>query len=1001
MTRSRLTGLLALICLIALTFLFFWKILLTNLILAGVDTFLYFYPYKAYAGEALRQGRLPLWNPHLFMGAPLLANSQVGMFYPPNWLFLWLDPPKQVAWSIGLHIALAGSLMLAYARLSLKLSWPASLVAAILFAFGGYLGAQVEHINQLNAAAWLPLLFLFYDFGVERERGWLWFLLLALVIALTLLAGHAQTVFISLFGLGLYALWRAGEWRMANGEWQTANLIHTSQSAIRSLATSLLRHLTPLAFAALLAVALAAVQLLPTAELSSLSIRSGGLTLREAISFRLQPSMLLYALLPPLGLDLSQVLGEAFGEWVAYVGVSGLILALLGGWCALWRPEIRRYLGLAGSGLLLSLGWPYAVLYYLVPGFALFRVPARWLLLYAFAVAVLAGFGLDALREPAPTRERLASTWRWLRTRWWRLAIFVGLPLAFLLVLIVWRMPPLMTLLAWLLLAVITFYVLRFTFYVSRLSVIILIILLLTELFLSAQSVAYNQPTAPQAYSSLRNAPAYLLAADPPAGQTPPGRFLSLSGITYDPGDLYELRQIFGSSLSEKALYNLIVATKEKEVLFFNLPLVYGLHSVDGYDGGVLPLKQFVSLQKLFLPPGDLSIDGRLREKLRFVPPGRLLSLLNTRWIITDKQFDVWIDDIFYDLQFPARLSPGQSIAVVNNAGGQGGRGARGNGVQSEALSGGQEIPDFPATAIGLVSHLEGAANLPAGTPVAEVSLTFADGGSTAFTLKAGTDTAEGYYSADVAHPQAKIGVAWPYEAGGVDYITVYPLTDSQAASRRVNRISVTTTLPTGQFVLRGVSLIHQPTTTSRSVLLTTEGDYRQVHSGDVKIYENQGVLPRAFIVHRAEVVENEDEAIAAMQNPAFDPARTMARLRQAEEPAGLQNRGRPSPQDQAVILAYAPERVEVKVRLDSPGWLVLTDTYYPGWQATLDGSPTEILPVNIMFRAVAVPEGEHTLVFEFKPGSVVMGGWISVGALAASVIALVLSLRQSAKKML
>ncbi|GIK42490.1 MAG: hypothetical protein BroJett011_63230 [Chloroflexota bacterium] len=1008
MTRSWLTYLLAVIALITLTLLFFWKILLTNLILAGVDTFLYFYPYKAYASEALRQGRLPLWNPHLFMGAPLLANSQVGLFYPLNWLFLWFDPPRQVTWSIGLHIALAGGFMLAYARQSLKLSWPASLVSAILFAFGGYLGAQVEHINQLNAAAWLPLLFLLYDFGLARERRWFWFLLLALAVALTLLAGHTQTVFISLFGLGLYAFWRSSEWRMADGEWNSQFRIHNSLFSLRSFASSLFRHLTPLAFAALLAAALAAVQLLPTAELSGLSIRSEGLTLREAVSFRLQPSMLLYTLLPPLGLDLSQVLGEAFGEWVAYVGVSGLILALLGSWCALWRPEIRRYLWLAGSGLLLSLGWPYPVLYYVVPGFALFRVPARWLLLYAFAAAILAGFGLNALLHPAQTRPRLAATWRWLRTRWWRLAIFVGLPLVLLLVLLAWRMPPILTLTTWLALALIMLYALRFTFHASRIThhasrlpIIILFIVLISELFFSAQSLTYNHPTAPQAYSSLRNAPAYLLAADPPAGQTPPGRFLSLSGITYDPGDLRELNQIFGSSLSEKALYNLIVATKEKEVLFFNLPLVYGLYSVDGYDGGLLPLKQFVTLQKLFLPPGDLSIDGRLREKLRFVPPGRLLSLLNTRWIITDKQFDVWIDDIFYDLQFSARLASGQTISAP--AGGQGGRGAGEIGVQSEALPGGQEIPDFPATAIGLVSHLEGAASLPAGVSVAEVSLAFADGGSITLILRAGSDTAEGVYSATAAHPQAKIGVAWPYEAGGADYIAVYPLTDSQAASRRVNRISVTATLPTGQFVLRGASLIHQPTTTSRSVLLTTEGDYRQVHSGDVKIYENRAVLPRAFIVHQAEVVETEDEAIAALQNPAFDPAKTLVAQAKTFEvlETSKVSRGQPSANDQAMIVKYEPERVEIVATLASPGWLVLTDTYYPGWQAALDGNPIEILPVNIMFRAVEVPAGEHTVVFEFKPRSVRMGAWVSGGALVASALALALSLRQSAKKML
>ncbi|MCK6626998.1 MAG: YfhO family protein [Anaerolineae bacterium] len=1013
-TKPRLTGLLAVVILIVLTFVFFWKILLTNLILTGVDTFLYFYPYKAYASEALRQGRLPLWNPHLFMGVPLLANSQVGLFYPLNWLFLWLDPPRQVAWSIGLHIALAGSLMLAYARLSVRLSWPGALAAAVIFAFGGYLGAQVEHINQLNAAAWLPLLFLLYDFGLERARRWLWFLLLALVIALTLLAGHAQTVFISLFGLGLYALFRFTIYDLRFTIYDL-RFTHYAPPRITYYVSRLTFYLLPLALASLLAAALAAVQLLPTAELSSLSIRSGGLTLREAVSFRLQPGTLHYSLLPPLGLDLSQVWGDAFGEWVAYIGISGLVLALLGSWQAIWRSEVRRYLWLASSGLLLSLAWPYALLYYLVPGFALFRVPARWLLLYAFGVALLAGFGLDSLSMPQP-RDRLASIWRWLRARRWRL-ILIALPAVFLLGLIIWRTPPLITLAAWLILAIITIYDLRFTIYdlrftdhasrtthhVPRLSILFLFVILLSELFLAAQGLSYNQPTAPQAYHSLRNAPAFLLAADPPHKSTPPGRFLSLSGITYDPGDLAELRQIFGDSLSEKALYNLIVTAKEKEVLFFNLPLVYGLHSVDGYDGGILPLKQFVTMQKLFLPPDDLSIDGRLREKLRFVPPGRLLSLLNTRWIITDKQFDVWIDDIFYDLQFPARLE----------ARTRGHENAEKAGVQSFALPEqikvtSQHIPDFPTTAIGLVSHLENAAYLPAGTPVAEITLTFAEGDSQTITLKAGTDTAEGNYPPDAAHPQATIGVAWPYEAAGADYIAVYSLTQSPisnlqspVASRRITAISITATLPTGQFVLRGLSLIHQPTTTSRSVLLTTEGDYRQVHSGDVKIYENRAALPRAFVVHQTQVVGSDDEAIVFMQSPAFDPAATLVRLRQGNEPVGPISAGQPSPNDRAAIVKYEPERVEIAVTLDSPGWLVLTDAYYPGWQATVDGQPAEILPVNIMFRAVAVPEGEHTVMFEFRPRSVWLGVWVSGGALVILVAGLGWSLRQRAEAVL
>ena len=64
------------VALLALAVVFFWKIALTNLILVGVDVFTYFTPFKAYAARVLRAGRLPLWNPYLFMGVPFLANCR-------------------------------------------------------------------------------------------------------------------------------------------------------------------------------------------------------------------------------------------------------------------------------------------------------------------------------------------------------------------------------------------------------------------------------------------------------------------------------------------------------------------------------------------------------------------------------------------------------------------------------------------------------------------------------------------------------------------------------------------------------------------------------------------------------------------------------------------------------------------------------------------------------------------------------------------------------------
>ena len=97
------------LAIVGLVLLFFNKMVFSNLILARGDTFLYFYPYWQAAAEALRHGRLPLWNPSLFMGAPLLANSQVGFFYPLNWpVWLLLPTPYAVSASIVLHLVIAG-----------------------------------------------------------------------------------------------------------------------------------------------------------------------------------------------------------------------------------------------------------------------------------------------------------------------------------------------------------------------------------------------------------------------------------------------------------------------------------------------------------------------------------------------------------------------------------------------------------------------------------------------------------------------------------------------------------------------------------------------------------------------------------------------------------------------------------------------------------------------------------------------------------------------------
>jgi hypothetical protein len=184
--------------------LLLWRILLTNQILVGLDLFTYFYPYRAYVARALRTGYLPLWNPYLFCGAPLLANPQSAVLYPLHWPLLWLEPPKMIAWSIALHLWLAGIFAYAYSRRSLRLNPFAAFGAALAFAGSGFLGAQAEQINQLNVTTWLPLALLLSDeatrsAGRRRVRA---VVLLGVTVALQFLAGHTQAFYINMVALG-------------------------------------------------------------------------------------------------------------------------------------------------------------------------------------------------------------------------------------------------------------------------------------------------------------------------------------------------------------------------------------------------------------------------------------------------------------------------------------------------------------------------------------------------------------------------------------------------------------------------------------------------------------------------------------------------------------------------------------------------------------------------------------------------------------------------------
>ena len=152
------------------------------------------------------------------------------------------------------------------------------------------------------------------------------------------------------------------------------------------------------------------------------------------------------------------------------------------------------------------------------------------------------------------------------------------------------------------------------------------------------------------------------------------------------------------------------------------------------------------------------------------------------------------------------------------------------------------------------------------------------------------------------------------------------------------------------------------------------------VFDGENRIYRNNRSLPRAWIVHRVREVDLGDTARVKdeLRRPDFNPrelAIVEGRLRRSLDHVDTA--------DAARITDYRAESVTVETRSEGSGLLVLSDVFYPGWEVTVDGVPTQVFPTNLMMRAVFLEPGTHRVVFEFDPPNLARGILGSLTAMA------------------
>src|SRR5437667_3821502 len=183
---------------------YFLPALRNHLVLGPDDGMLFNVPLRVAAANIVRSGNLPLWNPYIFSGMPLLAAAQGGLLFPPNWFYLLFAPAVATNLMVVSTYVIAALGAYLYAR-RVGASVAGAMITSLVWQMSGCLVGQISHINIVQTAAMLPWVLWALESFVgshEYKRG----ALLAGMVALQVFAGHQQAFVYSLMLVAAYAI---------------------------------------------------------------------------------------------------------------------------------------------------------------------------------------------------------------------------------------------------------------------------------------------------------------------------------------------------------------------------------------------------------------------------------------------------------------------------------------------------------------------------------------------------------------------------------------------------------------------------------------------------------------------------------------------------------------------------------------------------------------------------------------------------------------------------
>ena len=905
------------------------------------DTELFYLPLLRWYLEQIQSGHLPLWTPLIFGGYPLFADGELGMLYPLNVLQALVTGPETfLQVSRAIHLILAGSLMVAFLRV-LEVGRVGALVGGLVFAFGSFMVAQIQHENVIRSAVWLPLVLLCAERAL-RTTGWRrqqWLVAGGLALALAALGVHIQPVFMTLVTLGLYALYRVVVGPVAGRGWERPLLLVWAPVLIVGLG-----------------LGIAAAQWLPLFELGRMSYRGPGLGYDLATTWPLRWQNLPTVILPYL-------FRLPDGRWITlwqqwetylYVGILPLGLAIVGGLQR--RRIVPFFVLLAVFGLLVGLAEQSPVnihrLLWTLPGFSSLRAPGRYSYLIVFAVGALAAFGLD----------RLVGLVRRERRSWDVLLggllaggfsvvsiyLIVGLRARLLADPVRWKM-------------------LIDDFYVNTRH---------EHEWLTGQLV-YQQlvdgldlgnPKTLLSVALLAVSPLLILAW---ALWPRPRAAWAVLAVGLVAGDLLA----FGYDYHPR---------ETTTALLTPAPVTQFLSSL-GPNARVYADSSLKLLEPNRLLYGD-------------VPTIAGYSSLGSQrhfeyWSSVDSQEDALLD--LWGVRQLVLADPPRDVVIADGTAYRPYKPLFGGASFNRTGTATFSLEPFRTVELRVLSTLSDGVQVEQDTPVAEIALVGADGTRRTVRLLAGVHTAENAYDRRDVQPhlrQARPPVAGTIpdmDPSGQPALTNVYLGTFQVDPLDVVSVEVRQLYPTGQTRVFGIGLV-DANGKVRSIFGIDRAKLQEVWKQDgIGVFENRRAFPRAYVVPEGVRRTRTDEsAMVRLAARPFDAARQVIledgpfeglplvrpRLGQPLDPRAIP--------PAATVTDVSSDAVRVQTPDGPGGFLVLTDLYHRGWRARVDGQPAPVYLANFLFRAVYLPPGPHTVDFTFEPLSLKVGLAVSVAAL-------------------